>query len=72
MSLSGLSVGIAICYDLRFPELFQALRLQGAELIALPAAFSKKTGAAHWQILLQARAIETQCYIAGQRSIWHT
>ena len=61
-------IGLAICYDLRFPELFQALRAQGADFIALPSAFTKVTGEAHWQILLQARAIETQCYIlaAGQ------
>lgn len=56
-------VGLAICYDLRFPGLFQALREQGAEIIVLPAAFTKVTGEAHWQPLLRARAIETQCYI---------
>ncbi len=64
-------IGLAICYDLRFPELFQAMRAQGAEFIALPSAFTKVTGEAHWQILLQARAIETQCYMlaAGQWSM---
>jgi len=56
-------LGLAICYDLRFPDLFRALRLAGAEIIALPAAFTKVTGAAHWQPLIQARAIETQCYV---------
>jgi predicted amidohydrolase len=56
-------LGLAICYDLRFPDLFRAMRLAGAELIALPSAFTKVTGAAHWQPLIQARAIETQCYI---------
>ncbi len=56
-------LGLAICYDLRFPDLFRAMRLAGAEIIALPAAFTKVTGAAHWQPLIQARAIETQCYI---------
>jgi len=55
-------IGLAICYDLRFPGLFQKLREQGAEVIILPAAFTEVTGAAHWQTLLQARAIETQCY----------
>jgi len=58
-------VGVAICYDLRFPALFQALRDKGAELIVLPSAFTQKTGEAHWKILLQARAIENQVYIAG-------
>lgn len=56
-------VGLAICYDLRFPGLFQKLREQGAEIIILPAAFTEVTGAAHWKALLQARAIETQCYV---------
>ncbi|WP_413693703.1 carbon-nitrogen hydrolase family protein [Psychromonas sp. KJ10-2] len=56
-------VGLAICYDLRFPGLFQQLREQGAEIIILPAAFTQVTGEAHWQALLQARAIETQCYM---------
>ncbi|RLV59026.1 carbon-nitrogen hydrolase family protein [Parashewanella curva] len=58
-------IGLAICYDLRFPELFQAMREQGAEIIALPAAFTKVTGKAHWQTLLQARAIETQTYVVA-------
>ena len=56
-------IGLAICYDLRFPDLFRALRLAGADFIALPSAFTKVTGAAHWQPLIQARAIETQCFI---------
>ncbi|WP_076538569.1 carbon-nitrogen hydrolase family protein [Shewanella sp. UCD-KL21] len=55
-------IGLAICYDIRFADLFRALRLAGAEIIALPSAFTKVTGAAHWQTLIQARAIETQCY----------
>lgn len=56
-------IGLAICYDLRFPDLFRAMRLAGADIITLPSAFTKVTGAAHWQVLLQARAIETQCFI---------
>ncbi len=56
-------LGLAICYDLRFPDLFRAMRLAGAEIIALPAAFTKVTGEAHWQTLIQARAIENQCYV---------
>ncbi|WP_133405680.1 carbon-nitrogen hydrolase family protein [Parashewanella tropica] len=58
-------IGLAICYDLRFPELFQAMREQGADIIALPAAFTKVTGKAHWQTLLQARAVETQTYVVA-------
>ena len=58
-------VGLAICYDLRFPELFLALRRAGAELIILPAAFTLQTGKDHWEVLLRARAIETQCWVAA-------
>ncbi|MGB9091463.1 MAG: carbon-nitrogen hydrolase family protein [Pseudomonas farsensis] len=56
-------VGLSVCYDLRFPELYSALRAAGAELITAPAAFTAVTGAAHWEILIRARAIETQCYV---------
>lgn len=56
-------LGLSICYDVRFPELYQALRLAGAELIVVPAAFTAVTGAAHWEVLLRARAIESQCYV---------
>lgn len=61
-------LGLTVCYDLRFAELYSALREAGAELISVPAAFTAVTGAAHWQILTRARAIETQCYVlaAGQ------
>ena len=61
-------LGLTVCYDLRFPELYSALRTAGAELISVPAAFTAVTGAAHWQVLTRARAIETQCYVlaAGQ------
>lgn len=58
-------IGLAICYDLRFPELFLALRRAGAELIILPAAFTLQTGKDHWEVLLRARAIETQCWVAA-------
>lgn len=56
-------LGLTICYDLRFPELYSALREAGAELISVPSAFTAVTGAAHWQVLLRARAIETQCLL---------
>ena len=64
-------VGCAICYDLRFPEQFLALRLAGAELIVLPSAFTLHTGRDHWEVLLRARAIETQCWIAAP-GMWGT
>lgn len=59
----GLTVGCSICYDLRFPELFRALRDRGADLIVLPAAFTLMTGKDHWEVLLRARAIETQTHV---------
>ncbi len=62
---AGVTLGFAICYDLRFPELFLALRRAGAELIFLPAAFTLQTGRDHWETLIRARAIETQCWIAA-------
>ena len=61
-------LGMSVCYDLRFPELYSSLRNAGAELISAPAAFTAVTGAAHWEVLVRARALETQCYMlaAGQ------
>jgi len=64
-----LRVGCAICYDLRFPALFTALRAAGAELIMLPSAFTLQTGKDHWEPLLRARAIETQCWLAAPATI---
>jgi nitrilase len=61
----GVTVGCAICYDLRFPYLFQALAEKGAQVIALPAAFTLETGKDHWEVLLRARAIETECYVCA-------
>jgi deaminated glutathione amidase len=61
----GLKVGCAICYDLRFPDLFQALAERGAEMIALPAAFTLLTGKDHWEVLCRARAIETEAYFCA-------
>ena len=61
----GVKVGCAICYDVRFPELFLRLRQAGAELIFLPSAFTLQTGKDHWEILIRARAIETQCWFAA-------
>ncbi|WP_258807455.1 carbon-nitrogen hydrolase family protein [Pseudidiomarina sp. CB1] len=59
------TLGLAVCYDVRFPELFRALRDKGAAIIALPSAFTKVTGAAHWQVLTRARAIEQQCFVVA-------
>ncbi|MDQ8036747.1 MAG: carbon-nitrogen hydrolase family protein [Pedobacter sp.] len=58
-------LGLTVCYDLRFPELFRALLDDGAELVSVPAAFTHVTGEAHWQALLRARAIENQVYVLG-------
>lgn len=58
-------IGLAICFDLRFPELFRQLVLQGAEIIVLPSSFTAITGKAHWEVLLRARAIENLCYVVA-------
>lgn len=60
---AGLRVGMTICYDVRFPALHRGLAEAGAELLAVPAAFTVPTGAAHWEVLLRARAIETGCFV---------
>jgi len=66
--VDGVTVGCTVCYDLRFPELYRRLRDAGADIIAVPAAFTLQTGRDHWEVLLRARAIETQTYVlaAGQ------
>lgn len=56
-------LGLAICYDLRFPELFRNMLSDGVELIAIPSAFTAKTGLAHWEVLVRARAVENLCYV---------
>jgi nitrilase len=61
----GVTVGCAICYDLRFPGLFQALADRGVQMIALPAAFTLQTGKDHWEVLCRARAIETETYFVA-------
>jgi predicted amidohydrolase len=64
-SIGKFNIGLATCYDLRFPELFRRLVLNGANLILLPAAFTMQTGRDHWEILLRARAIENLCWVVG-------
>lgn len=59
------NIGVTTCYDLRFPELYTALRRAGANVLLVPSAFMPSTGEAHWHVLLRARAIETQCYVAA-------
>ncbi len=61
--IKNFKLGFSICYDLRFPELYNELYQKGAQLLSIPAAFTVPTGKAHWQILLQARAIETGSYV---------
>jgi nitrilase len=61
----GVKLGLAICYDVRFPEMFLALRRAGAEVVFLPSAFTLQTGKDHWEPLIRARAIETQCWYAA-------
>ena len=63
VEIEGITFGLAICYDLRFPELFRLLALQGAEVLVNPAAFTLYTGRDHWEVLLRARAIENQAWI---------
>ncbi|MGI4777815.1 MAG: carbon-nitrogen hydrolase family protein [Janthinobacterium lividum] len=58
-------VGMSVCYDLRFPELYRALSAQGAELVLVPSAFTHTTGAAHWEVLLRARAIENLAWVVA-------
>ncbi|CAK9092680.1 unnamed protein product [Durusdinium trenchii] len=67
-------LGVTVCYDVRFPELYQKLRFEhGAEILLVPSAFSMPTGRAHWELLMRTRAVETQCYViaaaqAGQHN----
>lgn len=58
-------IGLGVCYDVRFPEMFRYLFNQGAEIFVLPAAFTKKTGSAHWELLARTRAVENVCYVVG-------
>lgn len=64
-TVTGWQVGLSICFDVRFPELYRALALRGAELITVPAAFTLHTGKDHWELLLRARAVENTCYVAA-------
>jgi predicted amidohydrolase len=67
--LDGLKLGVSICFDLRFPELYRYYHKQGVEVISVSSAFTDKTGSAHWEVLLRARAIENQCYIVASNQV---
>jgi deaminated glutathione amidase len=68
----GWSTGLTVCYDVRFPELYRILALQGAELVTVPAHFTLYTGKDHWELLLRARAVENQYYVAAAAQIGET
>ena len=59
----GTRIGLSVCYDVRFPELYRILALNGAEVLVVPANFTRATGAAHWEVLLRARAVENQAFV---------
>ncbi len=67
--VDGATVGLSICYDLRFPELYRALALAGAEILTVPANFTERTGRDHWEVLLRARAIENGAYVLAPAQI---
>ena len=68
----GWPIGLTVCYDIRFPELYRILALEGAELVTVPAAFTVPTGRDHWHVLLRARAIENQYYVAAPAQFGET
>ena len=65
----GHTIGMSVCYDLRFPELYRALVDRGAEILAVPSAFTAVTGTVHWHVLLRARAIENQCFVIAANQV---
>ncbi len=67
--VDGITVGLTICYDLRFPELYRALALAGAQILTVPANFTERTGRDHWETLLRARAIENGAYVLAPAQI---
>ena len=66
---SGVGLGLSICYDLRFPELYRMLAVRGAEVVCMPAAFTLATTRDHWEVLIRARAIENQCFMVAANQI---
>ncbi len=68
-SVGGVGLGMSVCYDLRFPELYRELAVRGAEIIAVPSAFTLATTRDHWEVLVRARAIEDQCFVIAANQI---
>ncbi len=68
-SAGGVGLGMSVCYDLRFPELYRELAVRGAEIIAVPSAFTLATTRDHWEVLVRARAIEDQCFVIAANQI---
>jgi predicted amidohydrolase len=68
-SSGSVELGLSICYDLRFPELYRILALRGAKLITVPSAFTATTGSAHWETLVRARAIEDQVFVIAPNQV---
>ena len=71
-TVEGWGLGLSVCYDVRFPELYRILALEGAELVTVPAHFTTPTGKDHWHVLLRARAIENQLYVAAAAQVGET
>jgi len=67
--IKNFKVGLSICYDLRFPQIYKDYSKNGATILCVPAAFTRKTGQAHWEVLLRARAIENLCYVLAPNQV---
>ena len=67
--LGGVTFGLSVCYDLRFPELYRTLALRGAQIVFIPAGFTLHTGRDHWEVLVRARAIENLCYVVAPAQV---
>ncbi len=70
--VEGWPIGLSVCYDVRFPELYRILALEGAQLVTVPSHFTLYTGKDHWHLLLRARAVENQCYVAAAAQVGET
>ncbi len=69
IEVDSIPIGLSICFDLRFPELYRKYAIAGAKIIVIPAAFTKETGRAHWHTLIRARAIENQCFVVAAAQV---
>ena len=67
--MPGVTLGMTVCYDLRFPELYRILAVRGATVLTVPSAFTLETGKAHWEVLLRARAIENQAFVVAPNQV---